>query len=371
MPRGLNRSGDFRNGTPITLPHEFGTPITEPHDFGNDVTWTPDPAHFGNPVTLPHEFGNVIGGVTPPPPTPTQPTPTFSPVAGSYAGTQNITITSLLADTIYYTLNGSTPDVFSSVYSGPVAVSVSETLKAFAVRAGYLDSAVGVAAYTITPPPTPTLLASTSFAGPQTGGAGVITTPAIDTTGATLLVAICSPMSQTGSLPVITDSAAGNTWLPCSPNSGVFSTDFPFMYYVSSPTTSAAHTVSVNWPNGNFAYSSIIFLAFDGTAAVAAFEGQVSASSTTHGGAITPGNIGDLVISTANADNNFQASPSFNIDSGFIPIFMPATGENGNGNNLAAAYKVVASVTAVNPAWSGISTNGTASYVANQTFAHA
>ena len=69
MPRGLNRSGDFRNGTPITLPHTFGTPITLPHDFGNDVTWTPDPAHFGNPVTWlpdPSHFGNPIGNAFPP-----------------------------------------------------------------------------------------------------------------------------------------------------------------------------------------------------------------------------------------------------------------------------------------------------------------
>ena len=64
MPRGLNRSGDFRKGTPITLPHEFGTPINlatknfgnpvppvSPDQNSNPVTWTPDPAHFGNPIT--------------------------------------------------------------------------------------------------------------------------------------------------------------------------------------------------------------------------------------------------------------------------------------------------------------------------------
>jgi len=63
MPRGLNRSGDFRNGTPITLPHNFGNPVTLPHDFGNDVTWTPTPTQFGNPVdwvVSPAHFGNVI-----------------------------------------------------------------------------------------------------------------------------------------------------------------------------------------------------------------------------------------------------------------------------------------------------------------------
>jgi hypothetical protein len=65
MPEGLNRQGDFRNGTPITLPHDFGTDITEPHDFGNDIT---EPKDFGNPVTWlpnPAHFGNIIA---PPPP---------------------------------------------------------------------------------------------------------------------------------------------------------------------------------------------------------------------------------------------------------------------------------------------------------------
>ena len=367
MPRGLNRSGDFRNGTPITLPHEFGTPITEPHDFGNDIT---EPKDFGNPVTWapsPAHFGNIIGVSTP-----TQPTPTFSPVAGAYAAVQTVTITSSGADAIYYTTDGSTPTISSTLYSGPVTVAVTETLKALAVRSGYTNSAIGSADYTIAAP-TPALLASAAVAGTQSGSAGVITTAPIDTTGASMIVAIVSTYSGIGGPldPIITDSAGGNVWLPCqAPGSQINSRDFPWMFYVSSPVTNAAHTASVNWP-GQPADSSIIFLAFSGTAAVAAFEGQVFTVSTTHGGAITPANIGDLVISTANADNYFQGSPSFVIDSGFVPIFMPVLGEQGNGNNLAAAYKFVANVTADNPAWSGIATNGGASYCANQTFAHA
>lgn len=53
MPLGLNRSGDFRNGTPVTEPHEFGNPVDWETADGN-------PAHFGNPVTLPKIFGNVV-----------------------------------------------------------------------------------------------------------------------------------------------------------------------------------------------------------------------------------------------------------------------------------------------------------------------
>lgn len=76
--------------------------------------------------------------------------PTFSPPAGLYVGTQMVTIASATSGaTIYYTENGSTPTTSSTLYSGPVSVAVSETLKAIAVKAGYSDSTVVSAAYTI------------------------------------------------------------------------------------------------------------------------------------------------------------------------------------------------------------------------------
>jgi hypothetical protein len=77
-------------------------------------------------------------------------TPTFSPVAGTYGATQNVTISSAtVGATIHYTTNGDTPTTGSSVYSSPVAITASGTLKALAVKTGYTDSAVGSAAYVI------------------------------------------------------------------------------------------------------------------------------------------------------------------------------------------------------------------------------
>ena len=75
---------------------------------------------------------------------------TFSPAAGTYAGTQSITIASTRPGvTIYYTTDGSTPTASSSVYSSAINVATTQTLKAYAVKATYSDSGVGVAAYTI------------------------------------------------------------------------------------------------------------------------------------------------------------------------------------------------------------------------------
>lgn len=89
--------------------------------------------------------------------TPTCATPTFSPAAGSYEGTQNVTISSTTGATIYYTTDGSTPNTSSSVYSSAITVSANTTIKAYAVKSDYNDSEVATATYTITAAPDVTL----------------------------------------------------------------------------------------------------------------------------------------------------------------------------------------------------------------------
>jgi len=85
-------------------------------------------------------------------------TPTFSPVAGTYTSAQNVTISDTTSGaTIYYTTNGTTPTTSSTVYSGPISVAATQTVKAIAVATGFSTSTVGSAAYTINlPAATPT-----------------------------------------------------------------------------------------------------------------------------------------------------------------------------------------------------------------------
>jgi hypothetical protein len=77
-------------------------------------------------------------------------TPAFSPAAGAYSSAQTVTIsTTTPSATIYYTTDGSAPTISSSVYSGSLTVSSTETLQAIAVASGYSTSVAGSAAYTI------------------------------------------------------------------------------------------------------------------------------------------------------------------------------------------------------------------------------
>jgi hypothetical protein len=76
--------------------------------------------------------------------------PIFSPAPGSYAGPQNVSIaTSSPGASIRYTTDGSTPSASAgTLYTGPVTVNASVTLKAVAINGGGV-SPVASATYTI------------------------------------------------------------------------------------------------------------------------------------------------------------------------------------------------------------------------------
>ena len=77
-------------------------------------------------------------------------TPSFSPPAGTYSTSQTVTINDATnGATIYFTTNGTAPTTSSTVYSSPITVSTSETVKAIALANGFSASAVGSASYTI------------------------------------------------------------------------------------------------------------------------------------------------------------------------------------------------------------------------------
>jgi Alpha-L-arabinofuranosidase len=95
------------------------------------------------------------GSSTPPPATVAA--PTFSPAGGTYTSAQTVTISSATSGaSIRYTTNGTNPtSTTGTVYSGPVSVGSTTTLKAVAYKSGMTTSAVSTATYTINIPTGP------------------------------------------------------------------------------------------------------------------------------------------------------------------------------------------------------------------------
>ena len=93
-------------------------------------------------------------------------TPVIRPNGGRFYGSETITITCPTdgAD-IYYTLDGTTPTTGSKQYTGAFKIKESTTVKAIAVKANYIDSAVATAEFT------------KRTGGNGGGGSGTVVTP--------------------------------------------------------------------------------------------------------------------------------------------------------------------------------------------------
>ncbi|RCX10528.1 chitobiase/beta-hexosaminidase-like protein [Anaerobacterium chartisolvens] len=76
--------------------------------------------------------------------------PTFSPEGGAYTSIQTVSIsTATEGAEIRYTTDGSTPTQNSSLYSGPITLNASKTIKAIALKSGSEDSDEASAEYAL------------------------------------------------------------------------------------------------------------------------------------------------------------------------------------------------------------------------------
>ncbi|MDD5316146.1 MAG: chitobiase/beta-hexosaminidase C-terminal domain-containing protein, partial [Candidatus Cloacimonetes bacterium] len=100
--------------------------------------------------------------------------PVFDPPAGTYFSSVSVTITSTTAGAaIRYTTDGTDPTATTgTLYSGPVSISSTTTLKAIAYAGGYEPSLVNTADYTIT---SSTQVADIATLRAQTTGSNVYT----------------------------------------------------------------------------------------------------------------------------------------------------------------------------------------------------
>ncbi|HOX52249.1 MAG TPA: chitobiase/beta-hexosaminidase C-terminal domain-containing protein [Fibrobacteria bacterium] len=71
--------------------------------------------------------------------------PTFSVPSGTYSTSQSVVVvTATIGGTIRYTTDGTTPTISSDLYSGPIAVSATTTIKAITLKDGKISPAASV-----------------------------------------------------------------------------------------------------------------------------------------------------------------------------------------------------------------------------------
>ncbi|HWM67498.1 MAG TPA: chitobiase/beta-hexosaminidase C-terminal domain-containing protein [Steroidobacteraceae bacterium] len=164
--------------------------------------------------------------------------PTFAPVAGTYTVAQSVTISDATPGaTIYFTTDGTTPTTASTVYTGPISVSASETLEAVAVASGDTPSTVASASYII---------------NTGTGGGGGGTAPPVvnDPNGFPSAVnfTLLGGATVTGGALQLSDG--GNfenraIWYATPVNVQSFTTDFTFQITPASPNASDGFTFAI------------------------------------------------------------------------------------------------------------------------------
>ncbi|HSK77539.1 MAG TPA: DUF1800 family protein [Thermoanaerobaculia bacterium] len=100
--------------------------------------------------------------------------PVFSPPPGTYTAPVTVTVTTATAGaTIYYTTDGSSPTRKTRpLYRGPIELTATTTVKAFAFKKGLKASAVTTGIYKVNAPPPPSEAGGTLFLAtltPQSG----------------------------------------------------------------------------------------------------------------------------------------------------------------------------------------------------------
>ncbi|MGA7831284.1 MAG: chitobiase/beta-hexosaminidase C-terminal domain-containing protein [Terracidiphilus sp.] len=148
---------------------------------------------------------------------PTAATPTISPVAGTFTTGQTVTISDTTSGAaIYYTTDGSAPTAQSTLYASAISVGRTETIKAIAVAANYINSAIASAAYTIIPLGSPdfTIAATPSsltITGGQSATLSVSVTPQNAFASAVSLTCAGLPAGATCTFAPATVTPSGTT----------------------------------------------------------------------------------------------------------------------------------------------------------------
>ena len=180
--------------------------------------------------------------------------------------------------------------------------------------------------------------------GPDVAVEGFGPSAAINTTGASLLVAGTAGFI----FPAYPTDSRSNFWQYGSQYGGA-SGPQSLIPFVPAPAIASSHTFGIQ--NQAALFPSGVIFACSGTTTVyplAAQNGLAhSSSSTFQSGSVTPLEIGDLLVSVSSCSQAGVVT-SVTVDSGFS---SPVINSSASFVASATAYLVVASTSAVNPTW--------------------
>ncbi len=175
-----------------------------------------------------HIFEPFTGGST----TTTVATPVFSPAGGSYSSAQSVSISSTTSGASFrYTTDGITTPTATvgTIYSGPVVISSTTTLKAIAYLSGMTDSSITSAIYTISTGTGPITLEAESLS-PVGTGATVSTSNDANASG--------------GVLEFLNSTGAGQSMTLTTPSISAGTYQVQLRYKTN--TTRGQHTVKID-----------------------------------------------------------------------------------------------------------------------------
>jgi len=282
------------------------------------------------------------------------PTPTFTPAAGTYAATQNVTVSDTDQSAVLYCTNdGSTPTASSPQCANPIRVSQSQTLRTIAIASGMNSSAIVSAAYTINASASaPTI----TGIGPATGSSAGGTSVTIAGTNFTGVTAVNFGTTQAASFTV--NSSTSITAVSPAGSGSVHIT------VVAAGGTSATTTEDL------FSYG-----------AVPSITGLSPASATVGGAAFTLTVSGDNFTSDAVVQWNGATLTTTLVSSTQLTAAVPAsllaaagtasvtvTESGGVSANMAFFINAAApSIVGISPA-QGLSAGGTAVNITGTNF---
>lgn len=191
-------------------------------------------------------------------------------------------------------------------------------------------------------------LGNHTSAGCGGSGIGPFTTPAINTTGASLLVVGVAYYNATSNVMTITDSLS-NTWVRLTRS--VTGTENCELWYCKNPTVGGSHTVTATTVT-NSDYSAVTFAAFNGVDAVSPFDiengvngsgASITALAIT--GSATPSQANELEVAVLGLGAGYTSTA---VASGYSLIESQTAAPN---YQVTLVYKIQTAAAAPNPSW--------------------